>query len=101
NSKLLFWDLQRLDEGMELDDPVLLKRSKRKHGRNVLENVREGSSNSNSSSGISGGIISPSVPAERKFTIKDPFALIPAHHDFTVPKVKFCFRQIAWSNGGE
>ncbi|TKA67929.1 hypothetical protein B0A49_04958 [Cryomyces minteri] len=101
NSKLLFWDLQRLDEGMELDDPVLLKRSKKKHGRNVLENVREGSSNSNSSSGISGGIISPSVPAERKFTINDPFALIPAHHDFTVPKVKFCFRQIAWSKGGE
>lgn len=101
-SKLFFWDLQRLEEGGAADgkDEPAFKLPRRKGRGDALGETREQSIVSNASSGAVSSSNS-SAPPEKKFTVRDPFALVAAHKAVTVPKIGFAVRQIAWSNGGE
>ncbi|EON66049.1 hypothetical protein W97_05292 [Coniosporium apollinis CBS 100218] len=115
-SKLFFWDLQALEEGVESGDPTLGRGGRggyRGRGKGAVGSGRQGvlreESIASNVSGVSSNVGSVGVSSatstgsggERKWNIGDPFRGIVAHKSITVGKVTFATRAIAWSGGGE
>ncbi|KAA6414919.1 MAG: hypothetical protein FRX48_01669 [Lasallia pustulata] len=118
NSKVYFWDLQRLEDWTEADDigdggdgfkvPLVVKK-KHAGGRPRLKQ-REPSVTSTTTSGSlaprsedSGEAVADmTAPKSRKrYGVEDPFKPLQPHQTVVVPKVLFASRQTAWSVGGE
>ena len=104
-SRFSWWDLQRLEEGLDTASEdggggSLRVPFQGRKDKSALGMAREQSVASEASSGV-GSSNSGSAAPERKFAINDPFTSVEAHKKITVPKVAFATRQIDWSPGGE
>ncbi|TKA75026.1 hypothetical protein B0A55_04792 [Friedmanniomyces simplex] len=120
-SRFLFWDLQKLEEGYDPDEEKVVKQPRRRKGKGVaasaqvnegnldrLGELRRGESVAGSDAGA--GTTDPSstsvsVPPERKYDLGDPFMPLKAHHSVVAstslsPKKHFAMAQIAWSPDG-
>ena len=127
-SKVLFWDLQSLEEwegsskdGDENNDNRFkIPRAKKGVARKILSKQRESSiastttTTTNTGSSVDpnslfsstfldpmGETVEGNSRAKQKFAVDDPFKTLSPHRTHVVPRVTFASRQIAWSVGGE
>jgi len=118
-SKIFFWDLAELEQGVpvaSMAPPKLSKKGKEKEGpslarlreESIAESATSGASETTSradaqsmaSFSVSGKGKGKMVEVARS-AIGDPFHPIQAHKSVVVGKVTFATRQVAWSRGGE
>ena len=108
NSKIYFWDLQKLEDAAVLEeDSVLGKMRGLLSAANADSNARA-STNSDVTTSTASGKVGKSRKASKAksnnttvTSIGDPFRSIKAHKMIKIPNHDFCFRQVNWSRGGD
>jgi polycomb protein EED len=113
NSKVHFWDLQRLQEWMgdtlnDVNGDEAKKKSLKSSSKTATKQCSRMESTADSSSGLASLVSehdfnkwSTNKRDREKYSTGNPFQLLAPHKTVTVPKITFEGRQIAWSVGGE